>query len=236
MMNQPAKARQRRGSGGQSKPRVVVIEDHPMMRRAIVDTLTTQLDFEVCGEADREPTALRLIDKTQPDLALIDLTLEEGHGLDLIKRLKAVSPDTKVMVYSMHDDDLYAERVIRAGASGFVNKSASAQVFREAIERILAGGVHVSERVATRLIGRLCGDTERSEGDKPASDIMQQLSDRELETFELIGRGKNTREIAEQMNLSPKTIDVYRQRIKQKLSIDNNNELVRRAVEYGLRL
>jgi len=209
-----------------------VIEDHPMMRRAIVHMLISQMGVEVCGQAGGETNALSLILNEKPDLALVDLMLEEGHGLDLIKRIKETGTQTKVLIYSMHDDSLYAERVVRAGAAGYLSKSSNMLQFQEAINRVLAGELYVSSPVATRLIASL--QRKRGDDSNSPNDLTHQFSNRELQVYELIGQGKMNREIAKDLNLSPKTVDVYRLRVKQKLGIESNGELMRQAVEHVL--
>jgi len=173
-----------------------------------------------------------LILNEKPDLALVDLMLEEGHGLDLIKRIKETGTQTKVLIYSMHDDSLYAERVVRAGAAGYLSKSSNMLQFQEAINRVLAGDLYVSSPVATRLIASL--QRKRGDDSNSPNDLTHQFSNRELQVYELIGQGKMNREIAKDLNLSPKTVDVYRLRVKQKLGIESNGELMRQAVEHVL--
>jgi DNA-binding NarL/FixJ family response regulator len=184
-------------------------------------------DLEVCGDAPNPHTAMTLVRDLRPDLALIDINLQEGNGVDLVKQLKAMVPALPMIVLSQHDESLYAERVIQAGALGYVNKQESPQVILAAIRRALEGKLYLSEKMSERILGRLTADKHA-----PITDPIAHLSDRELAAFELIGRGKTTRQVAEELCISPKTVETYRQRIKQKLSLSNNSELVQQAVSW----
>jgi DNA-binding NarL/FixJ family response regulator len=208
--------------------RVIVVDDHPLMCRAVRAMLAGHDDLEVSGEACDAPSAIHLISNTHPDAAVIDLTLREGHGLELIKQLKSMTPNLRILVYSGHDETIYAERVIAAGANGFLHKSAPAQEVVHAVRAVLDGHVYLSADVKTHLLNQRA----REGGD--SGSPLKSLSDRELQVFTELGRGANTHQIAERMNVSTKTVDVYRQRIKSKLDISENNELVRRAVEATL--
>jgi len=204
---------------------IFVVDDHPVMRRGYSYLIGAEMDMEICGEAESAQEALEKIPETSPDLALVDLTLKGMGGLELIKRLQAQEPDVRVLVVSMHDETLYADRALRAGARGYIMKDEVESTIVKAIRRILDGGVYVSDALSTRILLQYTGATP-GEGESP----LDRLSDRELEVFESMGRGYGTREIADQLALSPKTIDSYRSRIKDKLAIDSNSELTRRAV------
>lgn len=204
---------------------IFVVDDHPVMRRGYAYLVDNELDLEVCGEADSAREALAQIPETDPDLALVDLTLKGMGGLELIKRLQAQHPDVLILVVSMHDETLYADRALRAGARGYIMKSEVESVIIDAIRQVLEGKVYVSETLGTQILLRYTGAAP-GEGTSP----LERLSDRELEVFEAIGRGFGTREIAEKLALSPKTIDSYRSRIKDKLAIESNSILTRRAV------
>lgn len=195
------------------------------MRRGYAYLINAEMDLEVCGEADSAPEALEHIPEANPDLVIVDLTLKGMGGLELIKRLQTHHDDLPALVISMHDESLYADRALRAGARGYIMKSEVESVVVHAIRRILEGGVYVSDTLSTKILLQYTGATP-GDGDSP----LDQLSDRELEVFEYMGRGFTTREIAEKLALSPKTIDSYRTRVKEKLAIENNSELIRHAV------
>lgn len=205
--------------------RIFVVDDHPVMRRGYAYLVKSEMDMTICGEAASAQEALDQIPEAAPDLALVDLTLKGMSGLELIKRLQTHYPDVLVLVVSMHDETLYADRALRAGARGYIMKDEVESTVVHAIRRILSGGVYVSDALSTKILLQYTGATP-GEGRSP----MERLSDRELEVFDHMGRGHGTREIAERLSLSPKTIDSYRARIKEKMAIDSNTELTRRAV------
>ena len=195
------------------------------MRRGYSYLVDAEIDLEICGETGAALEALEQIPDVDPDLVIVDLTLEGMGGIELIKRLQSTDPDLPILVVSMHDESLYADRALRAGARGYIMKSEVESTVVEAIREILDGGIYVSEEFSTQVLMQYAG----ASGSKDESPL-EQLSDRELEVFEYMGRGFETREIAEKLVLSPKTIDSYRARIKEKLSIESNAELTRRAV------
>ncbi len=205
--------------------KIFVVDDHPVMRRGYSYLIGAEMDMEICGEAESARGALEQMGEASPDLALVDLTLKGMGGLELIKRLQAQYPDVRVLVVSMHDETLYADRTLRAGARGYIMKDEVESAIVKAIRRVLDGGVYVSDALSTKILLQYTGAVP-GKGDSP----LDRLSDRELEVFESMGRGYGTREIAERLALSPKTIDSYRSRIKDKLAIDRNSELTRRAV------
>lgn len=205
--------------------KIFVVDDHPVMRRGYSYLIGAEMDMEICGEAESARGALEQMGEASPDLALVDLTLKGMGGLELIKRLQAQYPDVRVLVVSMHDETLYADRALRAGARGYIMKDEVESTIVKAIRRILDGGVYVSDALSTKILLQYTGAVP-GKGESP----LDRLSDRELEVFESMGRGYGTREIAERLALSPKTIDSYRSRIKDKLAIDRNSELTRRAV------
>lgn len=208
--------------------RIYIVEDHPVMRRGYASLLEQEMDLEICGETGSADEARQQIPSLTPDLVILDLSLEAGSGLDLIKHLRAEYPDLPILVVSMHDETLYAERVLQAGARGYLMKSEAYPEVINAIRRILDGGIFLSQQLSTQLLLRFSGTTSSNAMPNP----LDQLSDRELEVFEYMGRGLTTREIAEKLVLSPKTIDSYRTRVKEKLSVDSNAELRRRAVVW----
>ncbi len=205
--------------------RIFVVDDHPVMRRGYAYLIDAEMDLGICGEAESAREALDRIPETDPDLAIVDLTLKGMGGLELIKRLQSQHPGVLILVVSMHDETLYADRALRAGARGYIMKSEVESAVGEAIQHILKGGVYVSEELSTKILLQYAGGASGEE-----ESALERLSDRELEVFEYMGRGFTTREIAEKLALSPKTIDSYRSRIKDKMAVDSNNELTRRAV------
>ena len=212
--------------------RILLVEDHPLMRQAVRETLLQERDLTVCGEAGDEAAAMQLVKTTQPHLVLLDLSLGDSSGMDLIKWLVKTDPAIRILVLSMHDESLYAERVIRAGARGYLNKRAAPDAIVAAIRAVLAGNIYLNPAIVGRILQRLAGGgAARTEAGTP--DVAR-LSDREMETFELIGSGLGSREISERLCVSVKTVEAYRQRIKEKLGISTGPELARRAVEWVL--
>jgi len=204
------------------------VDDHPVVREGLAMHLATQADLQVCGEAEDVPGALAQLDSTRPDLAIVDISLKKGNGIDLIGRIKDRCPAVRILVWSMYAENLYAERALRAGAQGYLHKGRATSHLLDAIRAVLAGKVYVSEELADNLLHRVVrGKTvERSSIDL--------LSNRELEAFELIGQGQTTEKIAALMNVSPKTVETYRARIKEKLGLSNVTELVHRAAQWVL--
>ncbi len=209
--------------------RVLLVEDHALVRRGMSELIEQEPDLAICGEADDAPSAFQMIAKLLPDVVVVDLTLKEGSGIELIKQAKASFPNIKFLVASMHDEKVYAERVLSAGAMGYVSKQDPADTIIEAIRRILKGRVYLSDRMADRVLHRLVDGHEAVE-----TSSVESLSDRELQVFEMMGRGMPPREIAEKLHLSTKTIDTYRQRIKEKLNLASGHEVMRHAMQWAL--
>lgn len=205
--------------------RVLLVDDHPMMRGGMTLLINHSLDLSVCAEAGSAAEALLRIADSKPDLVVLDLTLPDRNGIDLLQELKASYPSLPVLVVSMHDEMLYAERCLRAGARGYLMKEAGGERMVEAIREILTGRVAVSPAVSASLLGGL----SRSARPKARTPV-ETLTDRELQVFRLIGGGLNTRKIAERLGLSPKTVDVHRANIKEKLGLRDVHELIRQAV------
>jgi DNA-binding NarL/FixJ family response regulator len=204
---------------------VAIVDDHPVVCEGLTDLISRQDDLVVCGAAATVPQAIRLIESTRPDLCIVDIALKGGNGIDLIKRLKPLHASVKFLVSSMHEESLYFERALRAGAMGYINKEESTQKIIQAIRRVLDGKIYVSEAMADRLLQRLTqGGVER-----PAAES---LADRELQVFEMIGQGLGTREIAAELHLSPKTVETYRARIREKLQIGPGSALTRQAMQW----
>lgn len=206
------------------KVKVFVVDDHPAVREALVARFSLQADLEVCGEADNVTDALKMIQATKPDLIITDITLKQGDGIDLIKRVKARDPNALFVVWSMHSEDLYAERALRAGAIGYIHKEQATNQIVEAIRTVLAGKMYISSSLREKLLRRTYG------GKPPEQSPIESLTDRELEVFRLIGEGVKSQEIAERLHVSVKTIETHRDRIKKKLNLQDGTELIRRAV------
>lgn len=221
---------QRRSNSAVTKHNIVVVEDHPLMRIALRETINQDPDLFVIGEADGVVEGFELIRRVGPDLALIDVTLIDGNGLDLIKKLRNANDQTPILVISLHDESLYAERAIRAGAMGYVNKRASSALILEAVRKVLAGQIHVSGPMFDRLARRISRGRRDAEIQVPE----EQLSDREFEVYRMLGRGISVSDMAEKLNLSERTIETYRYRIRQKLNVGSSNELIARAARWIL--
>jgi DNA-binding NarL/FixJ family response regulator len=210
--------------------KILIVDDHPAVREALAQRISRQPEFRVCGEAAGIADALRLVDATNPDVAVVDISLKDGSGIDLIKRIKAHNDHVLILVWSMYDASIYAERALRAGASGYINKEQATDQIINAIHHVQEGKVYLSEPMAEHLLNRAVGGRKSPAG-LPPSDC---LSDRELEAFQFIGQGLDTREIAQKMHVSTKTVETYRARIKDKLNLGSHNDLIRRAVEWVL--
>lgn len=211
-----------------SKKRILIVDDHAFVRQGLRDFIEKESDFSVCGDASGRQDALQLCEKTKPHLVVIDLSLGKESGLDLVKDVALQFPGTKMLVLSMQDEMLYAERVLRAGASGFVGKDTPPSQLIEAIHEVLVGGVYASEAVKQKIM-----QTVRKT-DLIGGDPILRFSDRELAVFEQIGKGQSTAEIATALHLSGKTVETYRARIKVKLGVHGSAELVQRAVQWIL--
>jgi DNA-binding NarL/FixJ family response regulator len=209
--------------------RIVIVDDHPSTREGLKMRIELEDDLEVCGQAVDVEDALLLIRDKRPEVAVIDISLKTGNGIELIKLIKAEKLRTRMLVWSMYDDSLYAERALRAGAMGYINKEQATAVIIEAIRKILRGDIFLDQQISAKLLNRVVLGNE-SAGRSP-NDV---LSDRELQTFEWIGRGLKTCDIANKMQLSPKTIETYRARIKEKLQLDDMPALTREAVQWIL--
>ena len=210
--------------------RLVIVDDHPIVRRGIQSLISQEPDLEICGEAAGAAEALGVIRTTHPDAVVIDISLNGTDGIELTKSVRAEFAKLPILIMSMHDESIYAERVLRCGASGYVMKQEIADHVVNALRTILKGEIYVSGPVRQALLGRISGKAETATGSP-----IDCLSDRELEVFRLIGQGQGTRQIAENLHLSVKTIETYRAHIKEKLNIDNATELVRSAVQFSVR-
>jgi DNA-binding NarL/FixJ family response regulator len=210
--------------------KILIVDDHPLMREGLAARLSSQPDMCVCGEACDINDALSLFKSTEPDLVIVDLQLKTGHGLDLIKELRARNQTAKMLVVSAYDESLFAERAMRAGAMGYINKQEVQEKIIDAVRTVLSGRRFLSDQMTQRLVSQAVGG--RSEA--ATTDPVARLSDRELEVFQLIGQGKSTRSIAKQLHLSVHTIDSHREKIRHKLNLANGAELTQRAVQWML--
>jgi len=207
--------------------RVLIVDDHPLVRSGFAQLISDEDDLAVCGETDNEAEAIQLVASMAPDLVIIDLSLSAGSGMTLIERIRSHHGDIPMLVVSMHDESLYAERVLSAGALGYLNKQAAAGNIIRAIRRVLDGKVYLSEELTGRMLDGLAG-VSHAAGQSP----LQRLSNRELEVFELIGGGMTTGKIADHLKLSTKTIETHRENIKKKLALESGQELTRRAMHW----
>jgi DNA-binding NarL/FixJ family response regulator len=213
-----------------NKARVLIVDDHPAVREALALRIGREPDLEVCGEAAEMGEALQQIADARPDIAVVDITLKSGSGIDLIKRIKDRDDHVRILVWSMHSESLYAERALRAGALGYMTKDQATDRIVEAIRRVLAGKVWLSDAMAERLLQRTVGGGRKEVGHSP----LDTLADREMEVFRLIGQGVKTARIAERLHLSVKTVETYRDRIRQKLDIEDGANLSRYATQWVL--
>lgn len=208
--------------------KILIVDDHPLMREGIATALDSEMDLSVCGQADSAEDAIDMIGEAEPDLAIVDISLPGMNGIELIKELQVLYPDVLLLVVSRHDEDLYAERVIRAGAKGYVMKQEGKAIIVNAVRKILNGGTYLSDNITDKLLMSMSSGN-REDVTKSPLDL---LSDRELEVFELTGHGLGAQDIADRMHISPKTVQSYQTRIKNKLNLDSARELVRRAVQW----
>ena len=207
--------------------KIIIVDDHPLMRKGLALSLDSETDLKVVGQAADAEEGLTMLEELKPDVAIVDISLPGMSGLELIKHIGAMYPDVRSLVVSRHDEALYAERAIRAGARGYVMKLEAGDEIVKAVRRVLAGGIYVSEEINERLLMGLAAGR-----DELAQSPLEVLSDRELEVFELSGRGLVTREIAERLHLSVKTVESYRARIKDKLNLKTAAELMQHAVQW----
>ena len=209
-----------------ARKRILVVDDHAVLREGLAAQINREADLVVCGEAENAGAAIEVVEKLNPDLVLADITLPGRNGLELIRDLRALRPGLPVLVLSMHDASLFAERVLRAGGRGYVSKSQSGQRLIQAIRHVLSGQIYLSDEVSTRLLGSFTGKAERPRTLSP----VELLTDRELEVFTLIGQAKETREISQRLGMSAKTVEAHRASIKRKLKLKTGPELTRHAV------
>jgi DNA-binding NarL/FixJ family response regulator len=210
-----------------AKTKVFLVDDHPLVREWLTQLIQRENDLTVCGEAEDTHDALNKIEQCQPDIVIADISLKSTHGLELVKDLQSRRPTLPVLVLSMHDESLYAERVLRAGAKGYITKQEATKRILYAIRQVLSGQVYVSESMATRMVHKLVQGRHETH-----SSPIERLTDRELEVFQLIGRGQGTRRIAEELHLGIKTVESYRARIKDKLKLTDGTQLLQQAIQW----
>jgi DNA-binding NarL/FixJ family response regulator len=211
-----------------AKFRVLLVDDHPITREGIGLLVNHEPNLVVCGETDTAPKALELINQLSPDMAVIDISLKTMNGIELMKNIKTLRPEMPVLVMSMHDEGLYAERALRAGARGYIMKNETSDRIRAAIHRVLEGELYLSDRMKEKMLHRLVSGKK----DEPVVSSVELLSDREMEVFQLIGNGFSTKQIAAKLNLSVKTIDSYREHLKLKLPLEHGSDLVRYTIQW----
>ncbi len=210
-----------------AKHRILLVDDHPITRQGVTVLINGECDLEVVGEADSAPSAIAFLQKQPADLAVIDITLKTTNGVELMKHIRVLAPDMPVLVMSMHDESLYAERAMRAGARGYIMKQEASRNVLTAIRTVLSGELYLSDKMKERMLYRIVSNRKEKVGFS-----MDTLSDREMEVFQLIGNGYSTRQIAEKLNLSVKTIDSYREHLKLKLQLETGKDLVRYAIQW----
>jgi DNA-binding NarL/FixJ family response regulator len=216
-----------RANPGTNRARVLIVDDHPMMRAGLVHVINHQPDLVVCGEAENAAEALDAVDAGRPDLVLADITLPGKSGLELIKDIKAIRPELPILVISMHDESLYAERVLRAGARGYITKHEGGEKLMQAVRHVLSGQIYVSEKMSAHILERFSGGQAAA-----VCSLVAQLSDREFGVFELLGEGLSAHEIAARLHISTKTVDAHRAKIKAKLVIKTTSELISYAARW----
>jgi DNA-binding NarL/FixJ family response regulator len=212
-----------------AKKTVLVVDDHPLMRQGLAILINQQQDMQVCGEAEEAQAAMHAIAQLRPDIVILDISLSGPDGLELLKNIRAADPDLPVLVLSMHDEAIYAERALRARANGYIMKQEATEKVLVAIRRILNGEIYLSERMSNKMLQQYIGGTPSTIQSRIAS-----LSDRELEVFRLIGEGRATREIAEELHLSIKTVETYQAHIKEKLALRSGRELIQHAIQWKI--
>jgi DNA-binding NarL/FixJ family response regulator len=212
------------------KRTVFVVDDHPIVREGLAQMINRESDLTVCGEAQEMHGALQMIEALKPDILIVDISLNGPDGLDLLKNIRARDPSLPVLILSMHDESIYAERALRAGANGYIMKQEATEKVLVALRRILSREIYVSSRVASKMLQQFVGASSTSARHSPVDD----LSDRELEVLRLMGDGHGTRQIAEELHLSVKTVESYQAHLKEKLSLKNLRELVQYAVQWAI--
>jgi DNA-binding NarL/FixJ family response regulator len=208
--------------------RILLVDDHPLVREGLAEVLTREPDLMICGEAEDRQQALKLIPLAKPQLAIIDLALKKSYGLELIKDIRAQFPKVLMLVVSMQDELLHAERVLRAGASGYIAKDEATVHVVQAVRQVLRGETYVSQRMASQIAAKISG-----RGPRDSVSVLSNLTDRELEVFQMIGEGLGRQQIAERLHLDVNTVETYRSRIKEKLLLKDAQELLQHAIRFN---
>jgi len=209
-----------------AKKRVLIVDDHPIFRAGLTGLVNLETELTVCGEANDAKQAMQAVEKLHPDLVLLDMSLPGKGGLELLKDIRAIAPQTPVLIISMHDETLYAERVIKAGGRGYIMKQEGPEKIVQAVRKVLSGGISVSERISAQILDAMSG------GKGGTSSSVSTLTDREFEVYRLLGQGKEPHEIARTLHLSIKTVDTHRAHIRQKLGLRNATELIHHATRW----
>ena len=210
-----------------SRTQVFIIDDHPAVREALTSSINSKIDMRVVGESGTAKGALRKLDRHAPNVVIVDISLEDAHGLDLVEEVRSRFPDIRIVIFSMYDESVYAERAIRAGASGYVMKSEPTEKVVKAIQAVTEGDVYLSQRMSSRILSKVIRQENYA-----FSSATEQLTDRELTVFRKLGEGQSVRDIAEELDLSRKTIETYRRRAKEKLGFESVDELLQYAVQW----
>jgi len=211
----------------EKKTNILLVDDHPIVRQGLAELVNQQTDLVVCGQAEDAHQAMKAVKELKPDMAIVDISLKETSGMELIKDINSQYPDLPVLALSMHDESLYAERALRAGARGYIMKDEATEKVIMAIHKILRGEIYISDKMATKMMRKLVGSSTEL-----TTSPVERLSDRELEVFQLIGKGFGTRQISERLFLSIKTIETYRAHIKEKLHLADSAEMLRYAIQW----
>ena len=211
----------------ENEAKIIIVDDHPIVRRGLIELINHEKDLVVCGQAEDAPEAMKAIRTLKPHIVIVDISLKETNGVELIKDIKVQYPSLPVLALSMHDEFLYAERCLRAGARGYIMKQQATEKVVTAIRKVLNGQVYLSDKMAAKMMCKLVGS-----GPEIGASPINHLSDRELEVFLLLGQGHGTRRIAEKLHLSIKTIETYRAHIKEKLNLASAAELLQYAIQW----
>jgi DNA-binding NarL/FixJ family response regulator len=211
-----------------SSRKILIVDDHPIVRKGLAELIAPEPDLDICGEAEDVAGALEQVRALRPDLAVIDISLNDSHGLDLIARIKASYPEVKMLVWSMFEENVFAERALRTGAMGYITKRQSIDKVVDVIRQVLRGEMYLSPEMTRLFLQRAGG------GEPPEEDPVCRLTDRELEVLRMIGNGMTTQKIAHQLGLSPKTVESHREKIKTKLDLHDAAQLTQRAVQWVL--
>jgi DNA-binding NarL/FixJ family response regulator len=212
-----------------TKKNVLVVDDHPLLRQGLALLINQQQDMQVCGEAEEAHAAMQAVTQCRPDIIILDISLNGPDGLELLKNIRASDPDLPVLILSMHDEAIYAERALRARANGYIMKQEATEKVLVAVRRILNGELYLSDRMSNKMLQHYIGGAPSMIQSRISS-----LSDRELEVFRLIGEGRATREIAEELHLSVKTVETYQAHIKDKLALRSGRELIQHAIQWRI--